>query len=462
MHHATYHEVVDTRALRQAFPVGEAFMARYKGMDPAQLRTHQNALFARQLKRAWQLPFYQRLWGEAGIEPGDIRSVDDIARLPSFGKNEVMASVERHPPLGDHHGRDIPIDGRIYPMILHSTSGTTGRPQPLLFSPRTREVHALMLARAYQMQGLRPTDMVHSVYGHGPVNGGHYVREAVVHHTAAMFLAAGTGIETPSVKQVELMRDFGATVIVGFADYIKRLADVAREQGLEPGRDIPVRMISGHLARDARQALSEAWGGAELFDWYGVGDTGLIAAEGPDHDGMHVMEDAHWIEICDIESGAAVSHAETGDLIVTCLFTEDIFPIIRFNTHDLTRLLPGPSQLGLPFRRMEGFLGRSDSMVKLRGINVFPQALSSILADMPGFRGEYLCVHGRDDTGREDLLVRIECDLPPGAALEQQYRDLLKRRLGVDVRVGLCPPGALASLTGVETRQKPVRLIRQD
>jgi len=462
MHYATYHEVVDTRALRQAFPVGDAFMARFKGMGLQELRTHQNALFARQLKRAWQLPFYQRLWGEAGIRPGDIRSVDDIARLPSFGKNEVMASIERHPPLGDHHGRDIPIDGRIYPMILHSTSGTTGRPQPLLFSPRTREVHALMLARAYQMQGLLPTDMVHSVYGHGPVNGGHYVREAVVHHTAAMFLAAGTGVETPSVKQVEFMRDFGATVIVGFADYIKRLADVAREQGLEPGRDIPVRMISGHLAKDARQALSEAWGGAELFDWYGVGDTGLIAAEGPDHDGMHVMEDAHWIEICDIESGAAVPHGGTGDLIVTCLFTEDIFPIIRFNTHDLTRLLPGASQLGLPFRRMDGFLGRSDSMVKLRGINVFPQALSSILADMPGFRGEYLCVLSRDEAGREDLLVRIECDLPPAAALEQHYHDLLKRRLGVDVRVGLCPPGTLASLTGVETRQKPVRLIRQD
>jgi phenylacetate-CoA ligase len=462
MHYSTYHEVIDTKALMQSFPVGEAFTARFKGMGRDQLREHQNRLFARQLKRAWQLPFYQRLWGQAGIGPGDIRNVDDIARLPSFGKQEVMEAIERHPPLGDHHGRDIPIDGKIFPMILHATSGTTGRPQPLLFSPRTREVHKLLLARAYQMQGLRPTDMVHSVYGHGPVNGGHYVREAVIHHTAAMFFAAGTGVETPSIKQVEFMRDFGATVIVGFADYIKRLADVAREQGLEPGRDIPVRMISGHLAKDARQALSDAWAGAELFDWYGVGDTGLIAAEGTDHDGMHVMEDAHWIEICDIETGAAMPHGEVGDLVVTCLFTEDIFPIIRFNTHDLTRLLPGESKLGLPFRRMEGFLGRSDSMVKLRGINVFPQAMASILADMPGFRGEYICVLQRDANGREDLCVRVECGQPASEELMQQYRDRLKRRLGVDVLVELCALKSLAELTGVEVRQKPVRLIKQD
>jgi phenylacetate-CoA ligase len=373
-----------------------------------------------------------------------------------------MEAIERCPPLGDHHGREIPVDGKIYPMILHATSGTTGRPQPLLFSPRSREVHKLMLARAYLLQGLLPTDVVHSVYGHGPVNGGHYVREAVVHHTGATFFAGGTGVETPSVKQVEFMRDFRATVIVGFADYIKRLAEVAREHGIEPGRDIPVRMISGHLAKDARQALADAWGGPALYDWYGVGDTGLIAAEGPDHDGMHVMEDAHWVEICDVDTGAPVAEGEAGDLVITCLFTDDIFPIIRFNTHDLTRLLPGTSALGLPFRRMEGFLGRSDSMVKLRGINVFPQALSSLLADMPGFTGEYLCVLGREPSGREELCVRIECTAPREAALQQQYRALLHRKLGVDVAVDLVAPRTLSALTGVETRQKPVRLLRQD
>lgn len=459
MRHATYFEVVDVPRLMREFPVGDAFTTRFRGMPPEVLRQQQEALFARQLQRAWQIPFYQRLWGAAGLRPGDVRTLADIGRLPAFGKQEIMESIARCPPFGDHHGRDIPVDGLIHPMILHATSGTTGRPQPLVFSPRTREVHNLILARAYLMQGLRPTDVVHSVYGHGPVNGGHYIREAVLHHTPATFFAAGTGVETPSVKQVEFMRDFGATVIAGFADYIKRLADVARENGLLPGRDIPVRMITGHLAKDARESLSEAWGGVELFDWYGVGDTGLIAAEGPDHDGMHIMEDAHWVEICDVDSGRPVPHGDAGDMVVTCLFTQDIFPIIRFNTHDVTRCLTAASKLELPFRRIEGFLGRSDNMVKLRGINVFPQALSSILAGMPGFKGEYLCVLSRDASGREDLLVRIECSAERGEAQARSYAELLKRKLGVEVGVDLVDAGALSALTGVETRQKPVRLL---
>ena len=198
-----------------------------------------------------------------------------------------------------------------------------------------------------------------------------------------------------------------------------------------------------------------------MYDWYGVGDTGLIAAEGPDHEGMHLMEDAHWVEICDIETGTEVADGETGDMVVTCLFTQDIFPIIRFNTHDVTRTLPGESALKLPFRRIEGFLGRSDSMVKLRGINVFPQALSSILADSPGFRGEYLCTLSRDGSGREDLLVSIECAAPATDSLAQDYRNLLKQKLGVEVGVELVMPGALCDLTGVEARQKPIRLRDQ-
>jgi phenylacetate-CoA ligase len=457
--HQSYFDAIDIQALRQEFPIGSAFLERYQSLSPEALRQHQEAQFARQLKRAWQLPFYQRLWAQAGVQPHHIRGLDDLPRLPVFGKHEIMASIERHPPLGDHHGREIPIDGRIFPMIVHATSGTTGRPQPLVFSPRTREVHKLLLARAYLLQGMQPQDVVHSVYGHGLVNGGHYIREAVVHHTSALFLPAGTGIETPSVKQVEFMRDFGVTALVGFADYIKRLADVARDMGLQPGRDIPVRMISGHMARDSREALSQAWGGAELFDWYGVGDTGLIAAEGPDHDGMHIMEDAQWVQVCDIDTGQPVPDGQTGDLVVTCLFTHDIFPIIRFNTHDVTRIVSGPSQLKLPFRRMEGFLGRSDNMVKLRGINIFPQALAAILADAPGFRSEYVCILQKDATGREDLLVRIECDATPTAALVETYSALLKQRLGVEVLVELVALRALSELTGVETRQKPIRLI---
>lgn len=321
MRHATYFDAVDIAACKREFPVGKAFEQRWRGAGAEQLRAHQEDHSARQLKRAWQLPFFL-------------------------------------------HGQEIPVDGAIHPMIVHATSGTTGKPQPLVFSPRTREVHKLVPARAYLMRGMPPGDAVRSMYGHGPTNGGHYIREAVIHHTAATFFPAGTGVGTPSVRQVDFMRDFGATVIAGFADYIKRLADVAREAGLVPGRDIPVRMVSGHLAKK-----------------------------------------------------------------------------------------------DLPLRRIEGFLGRSDNMVKLRGINVFPQALSSLLAGMPGFNGEYLCELTRDAAGREELLVKVECTQERDAARTATYAALLKRKLGVEVGVELVDARALSALTGVETRQKPVRLL---
>jgi phenylacetate-CoA ligase len=125
----------------------------------------------------------------------------------------------------------------------------------------------------------------------------------------------------------------------------------------------------------------------------------------------------------------------------------------------VTRLLPGSSALGLPFARMEGFLGRSDNMVKLRGINVFPQSLSNILANLPGFHGEYLCVLAQV-SGREEMTVRIECHAPRDDELLQRYHAHLRQQLGVEVQVVLEAPRALAELTGVETRQKPLRLIK--
>ena len=462
MRAATYHQAVDLPALAEQYPAGDAFLRRFANMSADALRARQDALFMRAVARAWQIPFYQRLWSAAGIVRGDIRSLDEIGRLPTFGKDEVMASIARCPPFGDHHGRDIPVDGRLLPMIVHTTSGTTGTPQPLIYSPKTREVQNLLLARLYRLQGMGASDVVHSVYGHGLINGGHYIREAITRHTAAIFLSAGTGVETPSAKQVEIMRDFGATILVGFGDYLKRLAQVAVEQGIDPIKDICLRMISGHLSDELRSTLGQAWGPqVELFDWYGVGDTGAIAGEGPDHDGLYLLEDAHFVEIAEVETGREVAAGQVGDMVVTCLFIDDLFPIIRFNTHDVTRVLPGSSALKLPFRRIAGFLGRSDSMVKIKGINVYPQAIGNILSEMQDFAGEYLCVRGSQADGRESFTVRIESRAAAEPALVGAYRSLLKQRLGVEVAVELAAPNSLSALTGVETRQKPVRLIDQ-
>lgn len=443
------------------YPIGPAFLDTFRRISRDELRALQNRRFLRVMARGWEIPFYRRLWTARGLEPGDIRSLDDITRLPTYEKADIMRSVEDHPPLGDFHGIDS-APAHVKPtVVLHTTSGTTGRPQPLLFGPRTREMQNLLLARAYLLQGLRDDDVVHSVYGHGLVNGGHYIRETVLHFTGALFISAGTGIETRSRTQVEYMRDFGVTVLVGFIDYIRHLADVAREMGVVPGRDIKVRMITGGFGRERREIIAEAWGGAETFDWYGIADTGIQAAEGPDHAGCYIWEDAHYFEIVDPETHDPLPAGQTGNICTTVLFKDDVYPCIRFNTNDLSSIdASGESPLGLRLQRMTGFLGRSDNMVKLRGINVYPTGIGGILQAEPDTTGEFICRVDRQGSRDEmTVLVEVRGGAAERADLAARYRALLRSRLGVDVVVEPVDPGALAPLTEIERRQKPIRLI---
>jgi phenylacetate-CoA ligase len=459
MRYQNYFDAADPSAIRREYPIGDAFMHRFTGMSRDELYGIQNGRFLKVLAFAWKVPFYQRLWGKVGIEQGDIRSLEDIAKLPAFSKSDLMESVDQYPPIGDYHGLDVHPEGHRPQVVIQTTSGTTGKPQPLLFGPKSREIENALLARIYLLQGMRQDDVVHSVYGFGMVNGGHYVRETVVHWVGAQLLSAGTGVETRSAQQVALMRDFKATVLVGFGDFIKRLAEVARENGIEPGRDIRLRMISGHLGPDGGQPLSDTWGGCEVYDWFGVGDTGIIAGEGPERSGMHVMEDAHYLELAHPDTGAPARQGELGDMICTCLFKDDIFPIIRFNSNDVTEEIVGASPLGLPFRRIIGFRGRSDNMVKLRGINVYPTAIGALLgAERSDFAGEYICQVERVGA-QEEMTVIVEVRAAHSDTLRQEYEGILRARLGVAVKVAFARPGELNELTGVEKRQKPIRLI---
>jgi phenylacetate-CoA ligase len=445
----TYFEAFDAKQLLDDYPVGDAFVRRYKAMSRDELRARQDRDFRKLVARGWEIPFYRRLWNARGIEPGDIGGLDDIEKLPVYDKSDLMASVAEHPPFGDFAGADGP---NRPPMIFHTTSGTTGRPQPLLFGPKGREVGNLLVGRMYRWQGLQPSDIVQSVYGHGMINGGHYIREAVTHFTNAIFLSAGTGIETRSANQVGLMADFGVTVLVGFIDYLRKLAEVAREERLLDR--INIRMICGHLGTEDRAGVEAAWGGAKAFDWYGVGDTGSIAGEGPERDGLYVWEDAHYLELLDVDSGEAVAPGETGDMVVTCLYKDDVAPCIRFNTHDITHELAGRGEIA--FKRIAGFKGRSDNMVKLRGINVFPHAIGALIENRADLTGEYVCTLRREANGRDTMEVLLESR---GGSDAAQLAELLRQGLGVEVEVALCAPGGTAALTQIDVRQKPIRLV---
>ncbi|MFZ4746314.1 MAG: phenylacetate--CoA ligase family protein [Sphingomonas sp.] len=441
----TYFEAFDAKAMLAEYPLDLA--GTYARMSRDELRALQEVRFARLMARGWEIPFYRRLWSAKGIEAGDIRNLDDIVKLPVYDKTDLMASVAAHPPYGDFGGR-----GKD-PIVFHTTSGTTGRPQPLLFGPKGREITNLLVGRMYRWMGLKPDDVVQSVYGHGMINGGHYIREAVTHFTNSLFLSAGTGIETRSAAQVNLMADFGVTVMVGFVDYVRKLAEVAEAEKMFDR--IKLKMIIGHLGTEDRAATEAAWHGAMAYDWYGVGDTGSIAGEGPDRDGLYVWEDAQLLELLDVDTGAPLALGETGDMVVTCLFKDDIAPCIRFNTHDITHELSGRGELA--FKRIAGFKGRSDNMVKLRGINLFPHAIASLIENRSDLTGEYVCHLTRDSaTQRDDMMVTIESR---GGTDQAQLIGLLRMGLGVEVGVALCPPGGTAAATQIDSRQKPIRLI---
>jgi phenylacetate-CoA ligase len=452
-----YYNQADPNRILADYPIGEAFSNGIARASRDALRSLQEKRFLSLMKEGWKNPFYQRLWGAAGMEAGDIRGLDDLASIPSFSKSDLMESVEAYPPFGDFIGPGGWTGGDR--VVMHTTSGTTGAPQPIFYGPRDREIQNALLARAYLLQGMRPDDVVHSVYGFGMVNGGHYIRETILHYTDALLLPAGTGLETRSEQQVELMRRFGATVIVGFADYILKLAEVARNAGLEPGRDIKIRMISGHLGEDGGASMSEAWGGAETYDWYGVGDTGIIGAEGPDRSGLYIWEDAHLVEILDPDTGQPVPDGERGNICDTVLFKDSVYPVIRFDTKDVSTILPGEGGLGFGFRRLAGFQGRSDNMVKLRGINVYPTGIGTILREVTELGDEYVC---RVETveGRDAMTVVCEAASGPArAGLEERVATLLRQRLGVGVAVEFVDLGGTADATQVEKRQKPIRLV---
>ncbi len=444
----TYFETFDARQLLADYPVGETFVDRYTRMSRDELHALQNERFLKLMKRSWEIPFYQRLWGNKGIEPGDIRGLEDITRLPVYDKSDLMASVNEYPPYGDFDGRGDS------PVVFHTTSGTTGRPQPLMFGPKGREITSLLVGRMYRWMGLGREDVVQSVYGHGMINGGHYIREAVTHYTNSLFLSAGTGIETRSVNQVNLMADFGVTCMVGFVDYIRKLAEVADAENLFDR--INLKMIIGHLGTEDRASTEAAWRGAKAYDWYGVGDTGTIAGEGPERDGLYVWEDAQYLELLDIDSGQPVATGETGDMVVTCLFKDDIAPCIRFNTHDITEELTGTNQTGMVFKRISGFKGRSDNMVKLRGINIFPHAIGAIIENRADLTGEFVCHVVRDASGRDEMLVRLETR---GGSEVTEVAALLRKGIGIEVGVELVAPGETAAETQIDSRQKPIRLI---
>lgn len=446
-----YFRYVDPIALLDRYPLGGDFSARFRSMKVDDLHEIRRQRLQEVLSLAGQFSFYTELWGSRS------RDVEDFTKLPVFDKSDLMNDVARFPPFGSLYleSRTVVTSGT---PVIQMTSGTTGTPQPIIFGPYGREAANVLLARMFLGLGIDSSDIVHSVYGHGLTNGGHYVREAVLHFTPAVFISAGTGVETASLKQVAMIRECRATVLVGFADYLLKLKQVGDEVYGGSSWRSSVRMIVGHVPPGLRERLETEWGGVPAYDWYGVADTGIVGCEGPERNGLWIWEDAHIVEILD-ESGAPIvePHIE-GDLVVTCLYKNDMAPVVRFNTHDRTSWLEQDPADELPFRRIKGFLGRSDNMVKLKGINVYPEALGGILTDVAGYLDDYYLRVWRDARGIDQAELVVGHDSQYGYDTSD-YVGLIRARVGISIEVRIQELADVSRTTGSTTLQKPRRLL---
>ena len=424
---------------------------RREDLDPIEIASR-DEIAALQLERLrWSLthayenvPFYRHAFDSAGVHPTDLRGLSDLAKFPFTVKQDLRDNY----PFGMFA---VPRD-RV--ARVHASSGTTGKPTVVGYTAQDIETWATCVARSMRASGTRPGDVVHIAYGYGLFTGGlgaHYGAEKL-----GCTVVPVSGGMTP--RQVQLIEDFGASTIMVTPSYALSILDEYRAQGLDP-RESPLKVgIFG----------AEPWTNAmrleieQAFDMQAVDIYGLSEVMGPGvanecvetKDGLHIWEDHFYPEIIDPVTGAVLPDGEKGELVFTSL-TKEAFPIIRYRTRDLTRLLPGTART---MRRMEKVTGRSDDMIILRGVNVFPTQIEEQLMAVEGLAPHFQIELTRE--GRMDAMaIHVEAvEGPMGSdALAQAAADLkarIKDRIGVSVDITAHGSGGVPRSQG-----KAVRII---
>jgi phenylacetate-CoA ligase len=277
--------------------------------------------------------------------------------------------------------------------------------------------------------------------------------EALYSWLNCVVLTTSTGNVTSTEKQVELAIQYGATAILTTGDYLLRLADVAREMGYDPSTDFNIKALPNIGDRE----LLEKTFGAECFNSYGFHEVQWVAVECPEHDGLHIFEDAYIIQIVDPETGELLPDGEQGSLCVTELYKTGS-PQFRYNIMDLSTLYPGPRKqcaCGSWLRKMAPFAGRGDNMVKLRGVNVWPEGVAVVALEVAGAEADWF-VRAVRDGNRDELVFMVANPNDPSTwpALQAAIEDKLKDRFGVAMKVEVVAPGALDALTEVNHAAK--------
>ena len=446
-------EAVDYTALMRAYPPPPEYFETEWYRDPESIEQRQLARLRERAAQAWRVPFFRRRWEAAGFDPGQLRSLEDLWRAPAYSVDDIRKSIEEHPPLGDYQGVRIE-DAAREPVRIFMSGATTGKPRPTLYTQWDREVGAILTARALYLQGVRPGDVVVNAWAYSTHNGAFNFDEALHRWLSCVVITTGTGNVTSSRRQVELARDYRASAILTTGDYLLHLADVAREMGLDPKRDLSLRALPNVGDREKLEATF----GIPCYRSYGFHEVQWVAVECPERDGLHVFEDAYVVQIVDPETGERLPDGEQGSLCVTELYKTGS-PQFRYNIMDLSTLYPRERcACGSWLRKIAPFAGRGDQMVKLRGVNVWPEAVGTIALDDPRLEAEWF-VRAVREGNRDDMIAHVVTRAPVSehAAIAAAAEARLKERLGLRIRVEVAGPGALDAWTEIHTAPKPKR-----
>jgi len=429
--------------VNQIEPIEKASIDELRALQVARLKSALHTCYER-------VPHYRRKFDAAGVHPSDLKQLDDLARFPFTSKDDLRQNY----PFGMFA---VPMDEIVR---IHASSGTTGKPTVVGYTRGDIEIWSGLMARSIRAAGGRSTDKIHVAYGYGLFTGGlgaHYGGEYL---GAAVIPASGGFTE----RQVQLINDFKPDIIMVTPSYMLAIADEFERQGLDArASSLRIGIFGAEPWTEAMRAESEGRMGLAALDIYGLSEVmgpGVGQECIETKDGLTLWEDHFYPEIIDPVTAQPVAAGEVGELVLTTL-TKEAMPVVRYRTRDLTRLLPGTART---MRRMERVRGRSDDMLIIRGVNVFPSQIEAVLAQEKRLAPHYMLELRRPDR-LDELDVVVETRPTPGgklqaeelAELERKAEHLIKAYVGVTTSVRVVEPGTIERSQGKAKRVLDLR-----
>jgi len=393
------------------------------------------------------VPFYNKKLNEAGIKPTDIKSLDDLSKLPFTTKNDMRDNY----PYGLFA---VPMKNLVR---IHASSGTTGKMTVVGYTQSDIDIWSDLIARCLSMAGATNTDIIHNAYGYGLFTGGLGVHYGAEKLGATVIPVSGGN----SQRQIKIMQDFGSTILTCTPSYALNLAETRKEMGVEL-KDIKLKAgIFGAepWSENMRRDIEKLWG-IDALDIYGLSEImgPGVACECLEKSGLHIFEDHFIPEIINPETCQQVPMGQKGELVFTTITKEGI-PLIRYRTRDITRMIPDQCKCGRTFARMERLSGRTDDMLIIRGVNVFPSEIEMVIMSVDGVEPHYQIVVDRLSHGLDTMQVQVEVneklfsdEIKVLENLEKTIQKKIESVLGIGVSVKLVEPKSIARSEGKAKR----------